>query len=425
MLPDLTSMLQMFMGVFKSGRGALLVDALTILKYLAALTLTWSGLMWALGEGEVLKEFLKKVIFIGAFVYLVTSFSTLVPVVVDGFIYAGTKAGGSTNTVLMSDPSAIIGQGLIVVDPIFQSVQQYSGAKALLHLPTLLTTWVCGLLVLLAYIVLAAQVFITYCEFGLISTLTLVLIPFGVWKPTSFIAEKAIGSIISFGVKLMVLSFVVSVGYPIMEKFAVPPDPTYNDLFTLLAATLVLVGLALHAPGVASGMLSGAPSLSFHTAAGTGLAVAAGAAGGGIAAHAGLAKAAQAGVAATKAAAQGMGAASMASELHGGGVAGAVRGAASLVGNTAAAQVRGAKTTLADSFSQGAARVFSASGGAVHRDGDGGGSATTPASGGEAQPPTWAKRLQTVVAAKTTAQAVIPPESSPSGGVTAPIKHDS
>lgn len=223
MIPDLTTMLKIFMGVFKSGRSALLPDALGLLKILAAITITWSALMWALSEGDVLKEFVKKVIFIGAFVYLVTSFSTLVPVVVDGFIYAGTKAGGSSNTMLIYDPSAIIGQGLIVIEPIFQSVQEYSGAKALLHLPTLLTTWVCGLLVILSYILLAVQVFITLLEFGIVSTLSLILLPFGVWKPTNFIAEKAIGAIISFGVKLMVLAFVISVGYPSRTCYVLQP----------------------------------------------------------------------------------------------------------------------------------------------------------------------------------------------------------
>lgn len=420
MIPDLTTMLQTFMGVFKSGRSALLPDAMGLLKILAAITITWSALMWALSEGDVLKEFVKKVIFIGAFVYLVTSFSTLVPVVVDGFIYAGTKAGGSSNTMLIYDPSAIIGQGLIVIEPIFQSVQEYSGAKALLHLPTLLTTWVCGLLVILSYILLAVQVFITLLEFGIVSTLSLILLPFGVWKPTNFIAEKAIGAIISFGVKLMVLAFVISVGYPIMEKFAVPLDPSYNQLFTLVAACLVMVGLAWHAPGVAAGLLAGAPTLTAQTAAGVGLGVGAGAAGGAIAtraAAAGVPQAARAAANATRTAASMSGAVSALSEMHGGGMKGAVKGGGALAAAVTRGAAKSAVESVTEAYGGGAQKVGAMLGKGESSEPSGGGK------GGEEKtaPPAWAKRLSSVAVAKTAVQSAIPPEASPSGGVAAPI----
>ena len=58
---------------------------------------------------------------------------------------------------------------------------------------------------LVAFFMLAIQVFITYLEFYLVAALSLVLVPFGVFKHTAFIAERAFGSVVSFGVKLMVL----------------------------------------------------------------------------------------------------------------------------------------------------------------------------------------------------------------------------
>lgn len=77
-----------------------------------------------------------------------------------------------------------------------------------------------------AYFVLALQIFLTRIEFALISTLGLFLISFGVFKYTAFMAEKVFGAIISFGVKFMVLSFIVSVGLPLMETLSLPEDPS-------------------------------------------------------------------------------------------------------------------------------------------------------------------------------------------------------
>src|SRR6266581_9593808 len=117
MVPDLTSMMNICLNVFKQGRLALLPDAKHLLWLLSGITITWSGLMWVFGTEDVIKEFVKKVLFIGVFVWFVTEWDSIVHSIVGGFVYAGTKAGGSTNTVLVSDPSAIMGQGLIVTEP--------------------------------------------------------------------------------------------------------------------------------------------------------------------------------------------------------------------------------------------------------------------------------------------------------------------
>jgi type IV secretion system protein TrbL len=72
---------------------------------------------------------------------------------------------------------------------------------------------------LLGYFIIAIQVFVTYLEFGIVSTLGLILIPFGVLKHTSFLCEKVFGAIISFGVKLMVLGLLVSITVPVLKTF--------------------------------------------------------------------------------------------------------------------------------------------------------------------------------------------------------------
>jgi len=407
MLPDLTSMMNTFLNVFKQGRLALLPDAKHLLWILASITITWSGLMWAFGTDDVIKEFVKKVLFIGVFVWLVTKWDSLLHSIVGGFVYAGTKAGGSTNTVLISDPSAIMGQGLIVTGPIFSSLQNIKGWNIIFQLQSFSLFLICGLLIIIAFIILAAQVFITYVEFGIISTLAMILLPFGVFKPTAFIAEKAFGAIISFGVKLMVLSFIISVAFPMMQSFALPPDPTLQDLFTMVAACFILVALAWHAPGLAAGLLSGSPVFSAATAASAGVSAFAGAAGGAALTKEIASGATSAAVGATKAAAGATGALHTAAEMGG------PAGVATYVGSKVAEQV-GKVTT----------EPFQAGARDVHKTlaSDQGGGPATPSGGGKGSAgaaPDWAKKLA------QDAKQALPQEASPSGGMSAPITHDS
>jgi len=117
-------------------------------------------------------------------------------------------------------------------------------------------------------------VFITYLEFYLISALGLILVPFGVFKHTSFLAEKVFGAIIAFGIRLMVLAFILSVTQQTLSSFVLPPDPTVKQISLVLFTAVTVMGLSWHAPAIASGLMAGSPGLGLGAVAGTGLAVA-------------------------------------------------------------------------------------------------------------------------------------------------------
>ena len=74
-----TALLNAFLGICQTGQNRLLSPALGLLGILALITITWHALMWAMDESsDALREFLKKVIFIGAFIFMVKSFPWLV-----------------------------------------------------------------------------------------------------------------------------------------------------------------------------------------------------------------------------------------------------------------------------------------------------------------------------------------------------------
>ena len=77
--------------------------------------------------------------------------------------------------------------------------------------------WLCYILLMLCFLLMALQVYLAVLEFYLRVTLSTILLPFGIFGPTRFIGEKPIGAIVSSGVKLMVLAFVLSVGEPCLQ----------------------------------------------------------------------------------------------------------------------------------------------------------------------------------------------------------------
>jgi hypothetical protein len=64
---------------------------------LIGIDITLAGLFWALGgEDNVIGRFIKKILYIGAFAFILNSFSTLSDIIFRSFAQAGLTAGGGT-----------------------------------------------------------------------------------------------------------------------------------------------------------------------------------------------------------------------------------------------------------------------------------------------------------------------------------------
>lgn len=303
----MNTVLQTFLTKISIGVGVVGADARGLLGILATMELILVALWWAYSGNEALSRLLRKVLTIFFFIWVIDNYSYILTWITDGFVWTGEKAAGGA-AVDINDPSGILWAGLQVAKPILEHAKAQASFFGSFFdgLVSLLSAFI----ICFAYFILAFQIFLTRIEFALISTLGLILVPFGVFKYTSFMAEKVFGAVISFGVKLMVLAFVVSVGFPLMQTLSLPPDPSWVEMLSVMFGSLAMALLSIHAPGVASGLLNGGPSLTAGSAAGAGVAL--GAAGAttllGAAGAAAVARgAAGTGVAATQAATQSLG----------------------------------------------------------------------------------------------------------------------
>ena len=259
----LTSTLTTLIDAFSVGYANLIGDIDYLLYTLGGIEITLIGLYWALGGGERIVEVFKKVLFLFFWVWLVNE----APFLMDDFVFslaeAGFTAGGNAgNLDLLLDPSRIAGYGIDATEKLgkeFEEVDWDVGDAIILGF--------CFLLIIACFFIIAIQVFLTVVEYYLITAMVGILLPFGIIKPTKFLAEKAIGAVIAAGVKMMVLAFLIAVIDPTLATITFTGDEIkLNEIFSVLLLSATFAFLCWNAPGMAAGLLSGSPSLSAGTA---------------------------------------------------------------------------------------------------------------------------------------------------------------
>ncbi|WP_073662325.1 P-type conjugative transfer protein TrbL, partial [Pseudomonas aeruginosa] len=223
--------LNTFATYIDSGFGLLRGEVAFLTATLIVIDMTIAGLYWAMshatGQGEdVIAKLLRKVLYVGAFAYIINNFNWLASIVFRSFAGLGITATGSTIT--MEDflqPGRLAKAGLDAGGPIFLQLDDLMGfPEVFLNLDAILVLFLAWLVVVLCFFVLAIQLFITLIEFKLTTLAGFVLVPFALWNKTSFLAEKVLGNVVSAGVKVLVLAVIVGIGSGLFAQFQVHPD---------------------------------------------------------------------------------------------------------------------------------------------------------------------------------------------------------
>lgn len=285
--------MQAFIRYIDSGFGLLGGDVHFLTATLIGIDITLAGLFWALGgEQDVMARFLRKILYVGAFAFIIGTFSTLADIIFRSFAAAGVTAGGggiSADDLLK--PGTLASTGFSAAFPLLQQMADMSGpVEFFTNFATIAVLLVAWVLVVLAFFILAIQVFVTVVEFKLTALAGFVLVPFALWNRTSFLAERVLGSVVSSGIKVMVLGVVIGIGTNFFGEFTRSlqgSEPDIVKALSLTLAALTLFGLGIFAPGIATGLVSGAPQLGAGAAVGATLGAAGAIAIGGGAAIAG------------------------------------------------------------------------------------------------------------------------------------------
>lgn len=412
--------LDVFSRYIDSGFGLLGGEVGFLTATLVAIDMTLAGLFWAMGNAsggggdDVIAKLIKKVLYIGAFAYIIGNFNALAGILFRSFAGLGLVASGSGMTqAQLLQPGQLAKVGLDAARPLMQQISDLTGfPEVFANLDVIVVLFLAWLVLIVSFFVLAVQLFVTLIEFKLTTLAGFVLVPFALWNKTSFLAEKVLGNVVSSGIKVLVLAVIVGIGTGLFNEFTTPPgtEPSIDHALVIMLAALAMLGLGIFGPGIATGLVSGAPQLGAGAAVGTamgvaGLAVAGGAAAAGagsaVAAGARMAPgAARAAIGGGAAAGRSVGSmASGARSAYQAGAAastgGAVRSAGAGLANVAKTGARAVGRRVASSAKAVGDKVANFVAEAAAPRSANSAQATESASAGASAPaPAWAQRLQ-------------------------------
>lgn len=392
--------MQAFVTYIDNGFGLLGPDVGFLTTVLIGIDITLAGLFWALGgEDNVIGRFLKKILYVGAFALILNSFSTLADIIFRSFAQAGlTAGGGAMSPDDLLKPGRLAGTGFEAAWPLLDQAGEMVGFTTffdnILVIAVLVFAWA---IILIAFFILAVQMFVCIIEFKLVSLAGFILVPFALWNRTSFLAERVLGHVVSSGIKVMVLAVIVGIGSGFFADFTAAlngQEPDIGAAMSLVLASLALFGLGIFAPSVASGLIAGSPQLGAGAALGTTLGAA------GVTMLAG-------------------GAVAGAARLAGGAALGAVRAGTSMGSAASTAYTLGKETAAKPSVGAGLGGVAQAAGNAMRAKASGAlglreaaasgrqgawnalnksdscpSSSARPGGGGETGAPAWAQAMR-------------------------------
>ncbi|HHW1564631.1 TPA: P-type conjugative transfer protein TrbL [Pseudomonas aeruginosa] len=270
--------LDTFSRYIDSGFGLLQGEVAFLTATLIVIDMTIAGLYWALGhaigQGEdVMAKLIRKVLYVGAFAYIIGNFNWLAGIVFRSFAGLGLTATGALSMEAFLQPGRLAKAGIDAGAPILEQIGELTGfPEVFVNLDPIVILFLAWLVVIVCFFVLAVQLFITLIEFKLTTLAGFVLVPFALWNKTAFLAEKVLGNVVSSGVKVLVLAVIVGIGTGLFAEFQVHPDePSIDHALVVMLASLALLALGIFGPGIATGLISGGPQLGAGAMAGAAL----------------------------------------------------------------------------------------------------------------------------------------------------------
>ena len=194
-----------FLGVFTSyidsGFGLLGGEVAFIATTLIVIDVTLAALFWSWGaDDDIIARLVKKTLFVGVFAYIIGNWNLLARIVFESFAGLGLMASGTP--MAMGDflrPGRIAEVGLEAGRPILDAVAELMSFATFfdnfVQIAVLMVAWA---VILLAFFILAIQLFVALIEFKLTTLAGFVLVPFGLFGKTAFMAERVLGKTCSF-----------------------------------------------------------------------------------------------------------------------------------------------------------------------------------------------------------------------------------
>ncbi|SFS90688.1 type IV secretion system protein [Brevundimonas viscosa] len=295
-------LMAVFSDTVSTGFAALAGPVNGVFGLMIVLVVAMTGIHWALSpERGLLAAGFGKVLLIGAFAWIINDWQRLSETLFAGFVDLGLLAGGGgLDRAEFLNPGAVLAQGWEIVKALGETPAPVNNPLDIAgNLADALILGLGMIGIMLAFAILALQIIVTLLEFKIVTLGGFVLLPFGIWSKSAFLAERPLGYVVSAGLKALALAIVVSGARSVFDQLQPSANPDMYEVLAILAASLLLAMLAVFIPNLAAALVTGGPTLGAGAAMTGGLAVG-GVAAAGVAGAAGAAALAGRGAAAAR-----------------------------------------------------------------------------------------------------------------------------
>lgn len=238
--------------------GRVLAVTTNLFFWLALLEFVIAGLMYIVATPQAREttagRFLVKIMLISFVYMLITQSDYWLMRLIDSFAGVGEYVSGR-----FMSPSDIVNYGSTLSGAILRSVDVVGMVT---NIPVVIYMTLTALLVMVCYILIAAQVVLTLVQSYILLSAGIFFLAFGAFRATVPFAENYLIGCVRVGIKLMILYFVVGLGEPLTRTWA---DLLANDsLFTtdvgpilqVLAGVMTFAFIVWFIPGKIAGQIT-------------------------------------------------------------------------------------------------------------------------------------------------------------------------
>lgn len=128
----------------------------------------------------------------------------------------------------MSNPQLLMQKGTKLLAPGLEKAASFSNFDFIRQLDYILPIYIFTFIVLIAFVLLALFVTLTYLEFYISAATSIITVPFGGWKMTRFIPEGAVGHLVTSTFKLLLVSLMIALCVGGIKDLK-PPDTIFKQ----------------------------------------------------------------------------------------------------------------------------------------------------------------------------------------------------
>jgi type IV secretion system protein TrbL len=235
---------------------------------LAGIEVAVSGIIYGFRRqalDDVAARFVLKFALLAFLLAVVTNVTAWLPPIVGGFAAAGETAIGATGTV---NPSDIVDIGVAIAGRLLTALDVVG---VLAHPATAVFAAISALIVIVAYVLVAAQLVLALVESYVVLTAGVVFLGFAACRATAGIADGFLTHVVRLGVRIFLLYLIVSLGSELSRGWVatISADQLFgpaSPIGQVLAGAIIFALLAVRIPDELSNRIASRQSFGLARA---------------------------------------------------------------------------------------------------------------------------------------------------------------